>query len=91
MSYRDGEFTDDGRYDSGDPAADNAARRAYLDRKRRLAEGWHHSGWIPQGRAMGGTLDGADALDYLERRSRLDYLAAVAALQDIEIEHTARP
>ncbi len=87
MSWRDGEFTDDGHYDSGDPAADNAARRSYLDRKRRLGEGWHQAGWIPQGR----TMDGADALDHLERRSRLDYLAAVAALQDIEIEHAVRP
>jgi hypothetical protein len=38
-----------GRYDSGDPQADNAARLAWLRRQRNLGQGWHHGGWkVPQ-------------------------------------------
>lgn len=59
----------------GSPEAESAARA------------WHSRPSVAAAR----TLSGAAALDHLEMRARLDYLAAVGDLLDVAIEHRAAP
>lgn len=78
--------------DDDDPAGAAGARLIWLERQRRIADGWDHAPSGPSGRpAAPGwhprNMTGADALAALERRAWLELTQAAGAVLDVEIEH----
>lgn len=84
---------DDGAEGSTEPWVtgdypDPAARLIWLDRKRRVAEGWHPAKWSPPAPR---NIDGQAALDLLELRTWLEMTEAAGAVIDVIIEHSDTP
>lgn len=82
MAYDDDAWLT-GNYNSGDPAVDAAARRAYLDRQRRMHRGWTPERWTARRTAP---LDGAVARALMDRREVLEEQAADSERIDQDIE-----